>query len=98
TGGRLIAADPDGVGKAARGDWPSSPPAPIFFRLALDAGAAGFFTLIQSEHLLGPGRYFESTRFETMPSQPSAQACAKTVAPSDIARLRSIQIDPRRSP
>jgi hypothetical protein len=41
------------------------------------AGAAGFFTLIQSEHLPGPGRYFEPTRFDTMPSQPSLQAWAK---------------------
>ena len=28
----------------------------------------GFFTLIQSEQLPGPLRYFEPTRLETMPS------------------------------
>jgi hypothetical protein len=38
------------------------------------AGAAGFFTL--SQQSARPGRYGDPRRFDTMPSQPSAQACS----------------------
>ena len=37
------------------------------------AGAAGF--LIFSQSFTRPERYVEPSRFDTMPSQPSAQAC-----------------------
>jgi hypothetical protein len=37
------------------------------------AGPAGFFILIQFADR--PARYGEPSRFDTMPSQPSAQAC-----------------------
>jgi hypothetical protein len=37
-------------------------------------GAAGF--LILTHQSLRPGRYGDPRRFDTMPSQPSAQACS----------------------
>ena len=46
----------------------------------ITAGALGFFTLTQFG--LRPERYGEPSRFETMPSQPRAQACLKMIAPS----------------
>jgi hypothetical protein len=46
----------------------------------LIAGAFGFLTLIQCD--VRPGRYDEPNRFDTMPSQPSLQACLKTMAPT----------------
>ena len=42
------------------------------------AGAAGF--LILSQWLTRPERYGEPSRFDTMPSQPSAHACWKMTA------------------
>jgi hypothetical protein len=49
------------------------------------AGAAGFLTLSQCADR--PGRYGEPRRFDTMPSQPSAQACWKMAAPSPLKCL-----------
>jgi hypothetical protein len=45
-----------------------------------NADASEFFILSQSGER--PERYIESLRFETMPSRPILQACAKTVGPS----------------
>ena len=39
------------------------------------AGAAGLLILTQ-QYALRPGRYGDPSRFDTMPSQPSAQACS----------------------
>jgi hypothetical protein len=44
------------------------------------AAQAGFFDLIQCVER--PELYRESLRFDTMPSNPSLQACLKTVGPS----------------
>jgi hypothetical protein len=44
------------------------------------AGAFGFLTCTQCGER--PERYSEPIRFETMPSQPSLQACSKTMSPS----------------
>jgi hypothetical protein len=45
-------------------------------RSRMKAGAKGFFILVR------PDRYGEPRRFDTMTSQPSAQACLKMMAPS----------------
>src|SRR5438552_19156778 len=44
------------------------------------AGALGFLTFTQ--YLDRPERYCEPSRFDTMPSQPSLQACSKRMSPS----------------
>jgi phage terminase large subunit-like protein len=44
------------------------------------AGAFGFLTFIQCAE--PPQRYSEPSRFDTMPSQPSLQACLNTMSPS----------------
>ena len=44
------------------------------------AGASGFLTFIQK--LARPDRYGDPSRFDTMPSQPRAQACLKMIDPS----------------
>ena len=46
------------------------------------AGAAGFLTF--SQRSVRPERYGEPRRFDTMPSQPRAQACLKMIAPSPV--------------
>src|SRR5262249_52105622 len=43
------------------------------------SGAAGFLNLSQSR--VRPARYREPSRFDTIPSQPSAQACLNTMSP-----------------
>src|SRR6516162_3271497 len=61
------------------------------------AGAFGFLTLTQCGER--PELYGESSRFDTMPSQPSVQACLKIIAPSPLkCRLKATQSrTPRRS-
>jgi hypothetical protein len=45
-----------------------------------------------------PERYVEPSRFETMPSQPSLQACAKTISPlPTMCSLSAIPSDGLRS-
>ena len=46
------------------------------------AGAAGFLTF--SQETARPERYGDPSRFDTMPSQPSAQAFLKMIAPSPL--------------
>jgi hypothetical protein len=46
------------------------------------AGAAGFLTF--SQETTRPERYGDPSRFDTMPSQPSAQAFLKMIAPSPV--------------
>jgi hypothetical protein len=46
------------------------------------AGAAGFLTFSQCADR--PARYGEPSRFDTMPSQPSAHACLKMTPPSPL--------------
>jgi hypothetical protein len=46
---------------------------------------AGLRTLIQTRY--GPDRHVPSTFFDTMPSAPSRQACAKTIALSSAAKF-----------
>jgi hypothetical protein len=48
-------------------------------RARIIAGLSGFFALIQSRE--GPDRYEALSRFDTMPSRPSLQACRKIRAP-----------------
>jgi hypothetical protein len=53
------------------------------------AGLSGFFTLIQSRE--GPDLYGGLSRFDTIPSSPSLQACRNTVAPSaSVCSLNTI--------
>jgi len=53
------------------------------------AGLFGFLTLIQSRD--GPDRYGAVSRFDTMPSKPSLQACRNTTAPSSsVCSLKTI--------
>ena len=59
------------------GSFFTIPLAPILLRLSRTAGAAGFLTLIQSRDLVGPGQYLEPSRFDTIPSHPSLEACSK---------------------
>jgi hypothetical protein len=57
---------------------------------------AGLRTLIQTRH--GPKRYVPSTFFDTMPSAPSRQACAKTIGPSSaICSLNRMPVPVRRN-
>jgi hypothetical protein len=56
---------------------------------------AGLRTLIQNAHR--PDRLVPSTRFDTMPSAPSRQACSNTVGPSS-ATCSLTRIFPPRHP
>ena len=60
---------------APKGYFPQSSSASRF-----TAGAFGFLILSQSGER--PERYVEPSRFDTIPSQPSLQACSKTISPS----------------
>ena len=65
---RMLLADPAGVvARLAPHQFHSSSASRV------TAGAAGFLTFTQQS--ARPERYSEPSRFDTMPSQPSAQAC-----------------------
>jgi hypothetical protein len=65
------------------------------------AGASGFFTLIQSGHLVGPGRHFLPSRFDTMPSRRKSNGrknCAATTNVPHHAERSSFSLATRSCP
>jgi hypothetical protein len=92
-GERLSVADDEaGVGlivDPGAGSGAASPAvpftAPILLRLGRTAGAAAF--LILSQWSTRPERYGEPSRFDTMPSPPSAQTCLNNIAPGAVVVL-----------
>jgi hypothetical protein len=83
-----------GLGGSARGRLrggsgrPCAPPHHRLSRTGRIAGLSGFLTLIQSRD--APDRWGALSRFDTMPSNPSLQACRNTVAPSSsVCSLRA---------